>query len=389
MEDIKQVWKKRLSLLITIITAIVIYKIIDNIGVVATWFKHLLGVLSPFWVGLLIAYILLIPCKKIEDLFKKSSNKFIKKRARGFSVFITYVLAILIIIIIIGFIFPILKNSIVEIVSNLPSYYDTIVNKFNELPDDSFLKNDMIRNKLTELQNIDFKKMLSLDNEKIVNYARNAISVVKGIFNLVVSIIISIYILMQRSQIMRFLRKFANGIFSKKIYKAVDKYFTRANELFFTFLSSQLIDSIVVGIIITIALLIMKVKYAPLLGFIIGLFNLIPYFGAIIAVIIAIIITLITGGPIKAIVMAIVVTILQQIDANIINPKIVGHNLKVTPLLVIVAVTIGGAYFGVIGMFLGVPIGVLIKEIVYDYVEYKNKQKELKEIEENKQKQKQ
>ena len=116
----------------------------------------------------------------------------------------------------------------------------------------------------------------------------------------------------------------------------------------------------------------MGIKYAPLLGFIIGLFNIIPYVGAIIAVVISAIITLITGGLSQAIWMLIVVIILQQIDANIINPKIVGDNLKISPLLVILAITIGGAYFGMWGVFLSVPIAAVCKILVEDFIKYKN-----------------
>ena len=104
----------------------------------------------------------------------------------------------------------------------------------------------------------------------------------------------------------------------------------------------------------------------------IGLFNLIPYIGAIIAVVIAGIITLLTGGVSQAIWMLVIVTILQQIDANIINPKIVGNSLQISPLLVILAVTVGGAYFGIIGMFLAVPIIAVIKVIIEDFINYRD-----------------
>ena len=117
---------------------------------------------------------------------------------------------------------------------------------------------------------------------------------------------------------------------------------------------------------------ILNVKYAVLLGFMIGLANIIPYFGAIIAIVIATIITFFTGGLSQAIWMVIVVTILQQIDANVINPKIVGDSLKISPLLVIFAVTLGGAYFGVIGMFLAVPVVAVLKLIIDDFIEWKN-----------------
>ena len=155
----------------------------------------------------------------------------------------------------------------------------------------------------------------------------------------------------------------------------MSKYFRNGNEIFFRFLTSQIIDALIVGVILTIAMLILKVKYAVLLGFMIGLFNLIPFFGAIIAVVIAIIITILTGGIFQAGVMAVVIIILQQIDANIINPQIVGSSLDISQLLVIFAVTIGGAYFGILGMFLGVPIVTVIKMMIDDFVEEKEREK--------------
>lgn len=373
MEEIKQGWKKRISWLLIALTVVIVYKMLDNFSNVTEWFGTFFRILKPFLAGLLISYILFMPCKKIEGALEKSKLKFVKKRARGLSVIATYIIFILIIIIIINCIFPILKESVVELVSNIPGYYETLVSKYKELPEDSVLKNDIIKDKMTELSNIDMKQFLSINNEKIIEYVKNIINVFSGIFDVFVSIIVSVYILLQRTTIMRFLRRFARAMFKKNTYEAVNKYFTKANEVFFTFISSQLLDAVIVGILTTVAMLIIKVKYAPLIGFTIGLFNMIPYIGAIVAVGIGILITFITGGLGKAIAMAIVVIILQQIDANIINPKIIGVSLEVSPLLVIFSVTVGGAYFGIMGMFLGVPIAVVIKTILNDWIENKNK----------------
>ena len=373
MEEIKQGWKKRISWLLIALTVVIVYKMLDNFSNVTGWFGTFFRILKPFLAGLLISYILFMPCKKIEGALEKSKLKFVKKRARGLSVIATYIIFILIIIIIINCIFPILKESVVELVSNIPGYYETLVSKYKELPEDSVLKNDIIKDKMTELSNIDMKQFLSINNEKIIEYVKNIINVFSGIFDVFVSIIVSVYILLQRTTIMRFLRRFARAMFKKNTYEAVNKYFTKANEVFFTFISSQLLDAVIVGILTTVAMLIIKVKYAPLIGFTIGLFNMIPYIGAIVAVGIGILITFITGGLGKAIAMAIVVIILQQIDANIINPKIIGVSLEVSPLLVIFSVTVGGAYFGIMGMFLGVPIAVVIKTILNDWIENKNK----------------
>lgn len=373
MEEIKQGWKKRISWLLIALTVVIVYKMLDNFSNVTEWFGTFFRILKPFLAGLLISYILFMPCKKIEGALEKSKLKFVKKRARGLSVIATYIIFILIIIIIINCIFPVLKESVVELVSNIPGYYETLVSKYKELPEDSVLKNDIIKDKMTELSNIDMKQFLSINNEKIIEYVKNIINIFSGIFDVFVSIIVSVYILLQRTTIMRFLRRFARAMFKKNTYEAVNKYFTKANEVFFTFISSQLLDAVIVGILTTVAMLIIKVKYAPLIGFTIGLFNMIPYIGAIVAVGIGILITFITGGFGKAIAMAIVVIILQQIDANIINPKIIGVSLEVSPLLVIFSVTVGGAYFGIMGMFLGVPIAVVIKTILNDWIENKNK----------------
>ena len=378
-EEIKKNKKRKASWILTILAIIALLLIIGSIPSVNSWFKKLFSVITPFLIGLLIAYILYLPCKKIEMAFLKSKSKFLNKKARGLSVTITYVTFIVLIVLIIKCIFPVLKESIMDLIENAPTYYHNVINAYHNLPDDSVLKNETIKEKMQEVENFDIKQYLSLSNDKLIKYLHGIINIFTGLFDTFVAIVVSVYILLQRTTIISGLRKFARAIFKKNTYEAVDKYFIKANEVFFTYISSQLLDAIVVGIILTIAMLTMKVKYAPLLGFMIGLFNLIPYFGAIFAVIIAVIITFMTGGWVKALITAIVITILQQIDANIINPKIVGGSLKVSPLLVIISVTVFGAYFGVIGMLIGVPIAVVIKTIIGDWTESRNKLKDKEE----------
>ena len=221
---------------------------------------------------------------------------------------------------------------------------------------------------IENVKNIDIQQVLSLNYDKVLQYLQNILNVFYSIFDIFVSIVVSVYVLLQRSDIMRFFDKLAKRVFNKKTYEHINKYFGQANEMFFKFVGSQVIDAFIVGILTTIAMSIIGVKYAPLLGFMIGLFNLIPYIGAIVAVAIAILITFITGGWLQALIMAIVVIILQQIDANIINPRIIGNSLEISPLLVIFSVTVGGAYFGMVGMFLAVPVAAVIKLVLEDFV---------------------
>lgn len=385
MEEKKKETKKWFYWFVLAVCIIVVYKLIDNIGPITTWVGGLLNVLMPFIIGLLIAYLLYLPCRKVESWYKKVKKpKWIRKKARVLSVITVYIIAILLIILALNFVIPNVLKSITDFVNNFGNYYNNAMNTIEQMPEDSFWKNDIIMNLVQNISEIDLKQFFNL--ERLAQYAQGAINAVSGIFNAFVAFIVSVYLLVERRQILDFLKKVAGAVFQKDTYELISKYFNKSNEVFFRFISSQVLDAIVVGVLTSVAMSILGVRYAVLLGFMIGLFNLIPYFGAIIAVIIAIIITLFTGGIGQAVLMAIIVIILQQIDANIINPKIVGNSLSISPLLVIFAVTIGGAYFGILGMFLAVPTFTVIKLLIEEYVEYKNKhrgglesiQKELK-----------
>lgn len=377
MEEIKSKWKKWVYWFSLGVAIICVYKILDNFPDVTGWINNFFGVIAPFLLGILIAYLLYLPCKKIEKIYEKQKIKIIAKKARPLSVITVYAIVVLILVILINFIFPVLIESITELLSNIQWYYENAINSFNNLPEDSFLKGDIAKDIIQNIQSIDIKQYLSIDT--IFEYAKNAFGIISSVFDIFVTIIVSIYILAGRVQILKFVRNLAYAIFSEKTYNSMEKYFDNTNSIFFNFLASQFLDAIIVGILTTIAMTIMGVRYAPLLGFMIGLFNMIPYVGAIIAVVVAALITLITGGLSQAIWMIIIVTILQQIDANIINPKIIGNSLKISPLLVIFAITVGGAYFGILGMFLAVPVIAVLKIIVEDYIQYKIRHKKEKE----------
>lgn len=364
-------WKSWVAIFTVGLLLILVYKLLDNFTQIGEWIGTLFSVLAPFLVGLLIAYLLYMPCRGIENLFKRIKKRnFINKHARILSVATVYIIAILIIVIALIFVIPAIIDSAIEFVNNIQNYYNATLQAIDQLPAESFLKSDIITNTIAKIQNIDLERFTSL--ESIINYLKGAFNIVSGIFNAFVAFVVSIYILVERAQILKFLKKFAKAVFKKDTYSKVGEYFNKSNEIFFKFLASQFLDAIIVGVLVSVAMSIIGVRYAVLLGFMIGLFNLIPYFGAIVAVIVAVIVTIFTGGFGQAIIMAIVVIVLQQIDANIINPKIVGSSLKMSPLLVIFAVTIGGAYFGVLGMFLSVPIMAVVKLLIEEFIEYRS-----------------
>lgn len=175
-------------------------------------------------------------------------------------------------------------------------YYNIIVESLKGIPEDSILNKIDIQAIIGNFAPKNLEEYINL--ERITEYAKGLIGIGATVFNIFVTIVVSIYILAERSQIIRFARRLCGAIFNTNAYQTIGKYFRESNEIFFRFVSSQILDALIVGILTSAAMSILGVKYAVLLGFMIGLFNLIPYLGAIIAIVLAIIITIFTRGNI-------------------------------------------------------------------------------------------
>ena len=351
------------------VALIIAYKCVSDFAGLCNLLSRIISVAMPFFMAIIIAYLFYKPVSFMEKIIKK--NRLLKNKARFISVLLVYAIAILLIALLINWVIPPVKDSIVDLVNNIPSYIDEAKNFIDAEPEDSILKKinvDEIKKKITE---IDFMSLVSTD--RLIEYVNTVIGVFSAVFSVFVTIIVSIYILLERGNIKEFLKKLGKAIFDNQNYTRVSKYFRKSNSILLDFIYCQIIDGILVGILVSIAMSIIGIKYSVLLGMFIGLFNIIPYFGAIIAIAISLLITLFTGGFEQTLIMAITVIIIQQIDSNIINPKILGDGLKISPILVMFAVTIGGEFFGVLGMFLAVPIIAIIKLLITDFVEIRSK----------------
>ena len=390
----KKDFKKWMYYFSLIFVSIIAFKTIDSVIAISGWISNLFDVLSPFLSAILIAYMLYIPCKSIEDTYRKSNFKILQKHVRGLSVTTVYLILFIVIFIIMNFIIPPTINSIGNLITKLPGYYQTAEKLFDNAQEGTILynlgKTSMIQNLRSSNIEETIKNTITLDN--IYNYMNTMFGAAKSVFNVFITTVVSVYILLERNDIRNFGRTFCRAMFSEKTFKYIRKYFHNINDVFSRFISSQILDATIVGIIMIIFLSIMKIEYAVLLGLMIGVLNLIPYFGAIFAIIFAVLITIFTDGFNVAIYVALGALVLQQIDANIINPKILGDSLDLSKILIIMAVTIGGAYFGPIGMFLGVPVMSILKIMANDYIEVKQKNKDkeqrLKEKEKEKAKEK-
>lgn len=362
---------------------IIAYKMIDKLSGVFEIIGSFINVLVPFIIAGALAYLLHTPCKAIEDAYNIDKLKFLKKHRRGFSVITVYFIIAIIIFIIINFIRPTITENVVELASSLPEYYKSAIEFLKTLPEDGFWAELNMQEMVKSIEEFNLSKQIVewVKLENIANYVKGIVGAFNVVFDLFVIIVVSIYILLERRDIRNFISHFMRAICDSKTYQKWIDLYQKTNNIFYKYISSQILDGFIVGILAVIVMNIMGIEYATLLGIMIGLFNIIPYFGAIIAVVIAAIITIFTEGFSTALWMTLVVIIIQQIDANIVNPRILGNSLNVSPILVIFSTTVGGAYLGVLGMFLGVPVAALIKIFILNFIEEKNKLKEV-ELEE-------
>ena len=151
MKEIKN-WTKWLYWFTFAVAVIFVYKTLDSFNDIANWIKNLISILMPFFIGLLLAYLLYIPCRTIEKLFSKIKIKFINKRARGLSVIVVFLLLILVITLLINLVIPALSRSVVDLAGDLPGYYQSVINSVNNLPEDSIINKINIQEIIGKLQ---------------------------------------------------------------------------------------------------------------------------------------------------------------------------------------------------------------------------------------------
>jgi len=365
---------KWLPICIIAVILMIVYKTIDNFTQITSAIMQFLQVISPLLYGILFAYFLYIPHRSLEKLLKKVKLKFwkinlgfISKHARAFTTVIVFLLLLFVLIFALSFIVPIVITSIIELITDIPEHILTILAYFDDLPADSALASFNIADTLREYST-DIINMISIP-AAIEQAAKGVISFAGGLFSLIMGLVISLYLLLDRDRLAEFFTRLNNAVIKHdKKRERVLKYLAQINKVLLTFIASKGLDSIINFAVATTILLIFGVPYAVLLGLIAGAFNFIPYLGSIVSALIISVLTFITCDIATGIKVMICLLVFHQLDGNFIEPRIMKSSLKVSPILVIIAVVIGGAYLGIAGMFLAVPIAVIIKQILIEYI---------------------
>ncbi|MBO5059647.1 MAG: AI-2E family transporter [Clostridia bacterium] len=359
--------------LVFIVVVIVVYKTFDNFYKIAEWLGLILKSLTPFLIGFIIAYILNMPCKKIDALCRKSKYRFINNKSKTISIISVYLIMILAMFIVIRAIAPALYRNAVDLYNNIPGYIDDILAAVETWQSEHNIS-------LFEINEANITKAFNsilgkIDVTEFSKYAKGVVNITSGVINVFIGIIVSVYMLIDKEKIKasvrRILRIFLKEERSSRFIENVKK----VNNIFSKYVFCLLLDAIVMAVLATVILSILNIKYAMILGGIIGLFNLIPYFGAIFASVLSVVITLVTGGIFKAVSAAIALIVLQQLDGNFIGPKIMGQMLDASPLWIIFAVTLGGGLFGIGGMIVSVPVLVTLKMVITDFINEKETEK--------------
>ncbi|MBQ6907156.1 MAG: AI-2E family transporter [Clostridia bacterium] len=360
MEIFKKYSKWFVALIFAIIL-IAVYKTFDNFNRIIEIIKLTWSALTPFVIGFVIAYIFNMPCKKIDAMAKKSKYKFLSKNSKPISIILVYAAALLLLYIVIRSIVPALYKNVLDLYYNVPKYFDEVISAlvtWQEKHDITLFEVD----KLTATNA--FNNILNnIDVTQFSKYAQGVIKVTSGVMNILIGVIASVYMLIEKENIIALSKRVCRLIFKEETAEKLIEDVAKINDIFSKYIFCLLLDAVMMTVLSTIILSLLRVKYAIILGALIGICNLIPYFGAIIAGISSVLITLITGGLLKAIWAAIALAILQQVDGNFIGPKIMGNVLNISPLWIIFAVTLGGGLFGVGGMVISVPVFMVVKMI--------------------------
>lgn len=335
---------------------------------------QLLSALQPILLGAMIAYLLAPAVDFFEQrLFPKQVKK---ARAEGLpcaavpravSLLVIWIIISILIYLLMSFLLPELYNSVVQLVSNMENYYNIIVGWVEEL----FHLNPQMESWVGSLMLDYYNDLIGWITNTLMPKAQQIVGVLSGgvvsvvsfLMDLLVGIIVSVYLLATKERSVAHGRKMVCGLLSPKTTLWFFRGLHRVDEIFSGFVRGKLLDSLIIGVICFVCCRILQFPYTPLISVIVGVTNVIPFFGPFLGAIPSAFLILLVS-PIQAVYFGIFVLALQQVDGNIIGPAILGDKTGLSSMWVITAILVGGSFFGVAGMFFGVPVFACLYSLI-------------------------
>ena len=352
----------------------IIFLMIANWGVVLAVIGKFLTILMPFILGFFFACFINPLVKRVHSLLNRMKPGKGAKIKKAFSVIISYVVVIGVITVLLIYIIPQIKASIGELGNTIQDGYQYMITHQKELNEKiPFIG---LGGGIEYIKEFAYKKIMSNGSEIIPYVYHVSSSLLTTSYNVLMGLVISIYIILDMKKLKRSARKVVYALSPKKKEQEVWETMKQCSHIFNGFLIGKMIDSLIIGILCLIAMSILKLPYALLLSLIVCITNMIPYFGPIIGAIPGVMIYLFIDIR-YAFIFALMILILQQFDGLYLGPKILGDQTGIKPLWVIFGITVGGAYFGVMGMFLGVPVVAVIMYLLQLFLDKKKKKKNI------------
>lgn len=360
-----------------IAASILLYKTSDNLSDVFSGIGSFISIFTPFIIAFFITFVLYAPCNRLELFLKRKCRPGMARFARPVSILVAYVVFLAVITGILVLLLPALYTAIASFIKSLPTYYADLSEKLQSMTASGGLLDRLhLSENLKRGYDGLYQTLLSLANtENIVTVFKGALSVTSTLLNVLMALIISIYMLAQRESLLRAVKSVFGTFLKDRQIAFCTHYAHKTAAIFYNYLYGALIDASVVAVLMCIGLTLFGLPRSLLLGCFIGLMNFIPYFGAIIAGCLVVLIALLTKNIYTAIGVAVYILAIQQLDGNIIQPKIVGQTVGVRPIYVLLAITVGGGLFGFWGILLSVPLMAVVIMLVHDFIDYRNRKK--------------
>lgn len=364
---------RSISTLLVVLLAILFYVGLTNFGVISARVNMFLNVLSPFILGFCIAYMLNTPvCFFERKVYRKLRYR------RVLSILTVYLIALAVVVVLLNMVLPQVVQGVMDLAGNIDAYTRSLNDLVRIVEEQFHLEGEGFEEIVNYVQDLTkgLMELLSRSLPKLLDFG---MAIGSGVISGVTALIASIYMLAGKGRLVPQLKKMLYAVFPKRRADRFLDVLSHANQVFVGFINGKLIDSAIIGVLCFILSLILRVPYPMLVSVVVGVTNIIPFFGPIIGAIPCLMILVIVD-PWASLRFLILVVALQQFDGNILGPKILGDSTGLSAIWVLVAIVVGGGLFGFPGMILGVPTFAVLYELVRQWV---NKQLKAKQIDGN------
>lgn len=367
-EDIRR-W---LWMFFVIAAAITLYFIILRWKEIRAFLGAVGGILQPILFGLSFAYLLRTPTNFFERKIRQATGR--ETLARGASLVVVYLLSAAFFYILGSMIWPELRNNVTNLITSLPDQLGYVSDQVQQKMTEHGQIASVIETATAQLE-AKLEHWLNDGMWQTINVAMSVVTsgvvdVVNVLLNLIIGIIVSVYVLTERRHFARQGKKLIYACFRPKEAKIVLHTIEESDRIFSGFITGKLLDSLIIGLLCFASLSVMGMPYTVLVSVIVGVTNVIPFFGPYIGAIPSAILILL-ASPKQGLIFIVFILILQQLDGNVIGPKILGESTGLSAFWVIFAILLAGGLFGIVGMIIGVPAFGVIYYIVKTFVNYR------------------